>query len=194
METKQPEKLSARETQIARLAAQGLTDKEIARKVGVSITTIRTYWMRIRRKVGASNRAQAIVQAIEQGRTNDSQTTETNGSGVDAEALGVVAISAEGDILAANNSFLNMVGHDRSTLENEGLVWDDLVIEDPISHGDEPKSTDIPPQAGTLRHRDGHSIPVLATGATIDGNTGIDVSCVVDLSDAKPSTPSKSNT
>lgn len=53
--------LSARETEVLRLASRGLTDKEIAARVGLSLTTIRTYWERIRPKVKALNRAGAVA-------------------------------------------------------------------------------------------------------------------------------------
>ena len=54
--------LSAREWQIAELAAQGLTDKEIQRRLGLSASTISTYWKRIREKLQTVNRAQAIAK------------------------------------------------------------------------------------------------------------------------------------
>lgn len=54
--------LSAREWQIALLAAQGLTDKEIQRRLGLSSSTVSTYWKRIREKLHTVNRAQAIAR------------------------------------------------------------------------------------------------------------------------------------
>lgn len=53
--------LSTREHQIVALGAQGATDKEIACHLGLSIPTLRTYWMRIRNKVGATSRTHAIA-------------------------------------------------------------------------------------------------------------------------------------
>jgi DNA-binding CsgD family transcriptional regulator len=57
--------LSAGERRILALASQGLTDKEISREIGLCVSTIRTYWTRLRLKLGVVNRAQAIAQAIE---------------------------------------------------------------------------------------------------------------------------------
>ena len=45
-------KLSERESEVLRHAANGLVDKEIAVQMGVSVHTLRTYWVRIRGKLG----------------------------------------------------------------------------------------------------------------------------------------------
>lgn len=58
--------LSGREHQIIVAAAQGLTDKEIAKKYGVQLGTIRTYWERIRTKLGVANRAEAVARLMSQ--------------------------------------------------------------------------------------------------------------------------------
>ena len=48
--------LSAREREVCELAACGLPDKEIARRLGISITTIRTHLDHAFRKLGVTNR------------------------------------------------------------------------------------------------------------------------------------------
>ncbi|TMB97985.1 MAG: helix-turn-helix transcriptional regulator [Chloroflexi bacterium] len=48
--------LSARERQIAYLAADGLTCQEIADRLSVSVTTVRTHLAHIYEKLGARNR------------------------------------------------------------------------------------------------------------------------------------------
>src|SRR4051812_37715463 len=53
--------LSQRESEILQLAAEGLTDKEIAVRTGLSTATIRTYWDRIKEKLKAINRAHATA-------------------------------------------------------------------------------------------------------------------------------------
>jgi len=50
-------RLSEREREVARLVAQGLTDKEIARALGVSPTTVRTYIERLFEKLGIRRRS-----------------------------------------------------------------------------------------------------------------------------------------
>jgi len=50
-------RLSPREQETARLVAQGLSDKEIARHLNIATTTVRTHLENAFRKTGASNRA-----------------------------------------------------------------------------------------------------------------------------------------
>lgn len=57
--------LSPREWQAARMVAQGLADKEIARALQVSVTTVRTHLERSFRKLGVHNRA-GLVHALSQ--------------------------------------------------------------------------------------------------------------------------------
>lgn len=49
--------LSAREQQVARAVCEGLTDKEIARRAGVGVPTVRTYLRRIFGKLGIERRS-----------------------------------------------------------------------------------------------------------------------------------------
>lgn len=52
--------MSSRDISILGLAASGKADKQIASELGLSLSTVRTYWGRIREKLGASTRAQAV--------------------------------------------------------------------------------------------------------------------------------------
>lgn len=52
--------LSARERDVARLAACGLSDKEIARQLGISMATVRTHFDHAFRKLGVDNRMKLI--------------------------------------------------------------------------------------------------------------------------------------
>ena len=49
-------RLSEREREVAELAACGLHDKEIARRLGISITTVRTHIDHAFRKLNVNNR------------------------------------------------------------------------------------------------------------------------------------------
>jgi two-component system nitrate/nitrite response regulator NarL len=59
--------LSARERELLELAAAGLTTPEIARKLYLSPNTVKTYWQRLYEKLGASDRASAVAEAIRRG-------------------------------------------------------------------------------------------------------------------------------
>jgi two-component system nitrate/nitrite response regulator NarL len=59
--------LSARERELLELAAEGVTSAEIAKRLCLSPNTVKTYWQRLYEKLGASDRANAIAEAIRRG-------------------------------------------------------------------------------------------------------------------------------
>ena len=59
--------LTASELRVARLAADGLTNREIAAKLYLSSHTVQTHLRRIGEKLGVSNRAAAVKRGIELG-------------------------------------------------------------------------------------------------------------------------------
>jgi DNA-binding CsgD family transcriptional regulator len=58
--------LSPREEEIIELCVQGLTNEGIAERLGLSVGTVNTYWLRIRIKVGGSARTDTVVRVIQQ--------------------------------------------------------------------------------------------------------------------------------
>lgn len=58
-------KLSPRETQTAILLASGLRQEEIARRIGVSVNTVRGFLKALRLKMNAENNTQAVCRAIQ---------------------------------------------------------------------------------------------------------------------------------
>ena len=56
--------LSRRESEVAWLLAQGRTNKDIARRLGVSEVTVKVHMTSILRKLGARNRTQATVMLL----------------------------------------------------------------------------------------------------------------------------------
>jgi DNA-binding NarL/FixJ family response regulator len=59
--------LSPREMEILRLIARGLSNKEIAYKLGISPQTVKNHVTSILRKLGVSDRTQAAVYALRRG-------------------------------------------------------------------------------------------------------------------------------
>lgn len=53
--------LSDREREVLHLAAAGFLDKQIGQELGLSLNTLRTYWSRIRVKLGDASRAALVV-------------------------------------------------------------------------------------------------------------------------------------
>ena len=56
--------LSERERQLLSFAASGLTDTAIANRLGISETTVKTYWRRIRTKVGRFSRTEIVATVL----------------------------------------------------------------------------------------------------------------------------------
>jgi PAS domain S-box-containing protein len=63
----QPPRLSARELDVLKLAADGLTVNALAQQLVIEPSTVKTHLTHIYRKLGASDRAAAVAQALRQG-------------------------------------------------------------------------------------------------------------------------------
>lgn len=59
--------ISKRELEVLTLVAQGLSNQEIAEELFISISTVKTHTSNIYSKLGAKNRAGAIVEARNHG-------------------------------------------------------------------------------------------------------------------------------
>jgi LuxR family transcriptional regulator, maltose regulon positive regulatory protein len=62
-----PEPPSERELEVLALIAAGRSNQEIANKLFVSVTTVKTHVNNLYRKLGARSRTQAIARAREMG-------------------------------------------------------------------------------------------------------------------------------
>lgn len=69
--------LSEREREVLQLAASGFLDKQIGVELGVSLNTLRTYWTRIRSKLGDSPRA-ALAVAYVSSKVPDSSDDQSH--------------------------------------------------------------------------------------------------------------------
>lgn len=58
--------LSPREREILELASQGRTDEQIAQGMGISTSTVNSYWVRIRGKVGQYSRTELVGKVLRQ--------------------------------------------------------------------------------------------------------------------------------
>jgi DNA-binding CsgD family transcriptional regulator len=59
--------LSAREVQVLALAADGLSNPEIARELGLSALTVKSHLGRMTRRLGAHDRAHLVLLALRAG-------------------------------------------------------------------------------------------------------------------------------
>ncbi len=62
-----PHQLTAREHEVLRHMAQGQSNREIARQLGISAATVKVHVERVIAKLGVSDRTQAAVRAVELG-------------------------------------------------------------------------------------------------------------------------------
>lgn len=58
--------LSPREEEIVELCVEGLTNDAIAHRLGLSVGTVNTYWVRIKLKVGGFGRTDTVVKVIKE--------------------------------------------------------------------------------------------------------------------------------
>ena len=58
--------LSPREEEIVQLCVEGLTNDAIAHRLGLSVGTVNTYWLRIKLKVGGLGRTDTVVRVIKE--------------------------------------------------------------------------------------------------------------------------------
>jgi DNA-binding NarL/FixJ family response regulator len=62
-----PIDLSSRELEVLRQVASGLSDKQVARQLGISEKTVRSHLTRVYLKLQASNRVEAVINALRSG-------------------------------------------------------------------------------------------------------------------------------
>lgn len=66
-----PETLTGRETEVLRLIGQGLSNKEIARELGITEKTVKTHVSNILSKLGVLSRTQAALHAVRIGLVSE---------------------------------------------------------------------------------------------------------------------------
>ncbi len=60
-------KLTARQIELVRLICEGMTEKEVACRLGISPNTVAEHFAVINRKMGTRNRAMLGAEAVRQG-------------------------------------------------------------------------------------------------------------------------------
>jgi DNA-binding CsgD family transcriptional regulator len=77
--------LSPREDELLELCIEGLTNEAIAERMGVSIGTVNTYWLRIRLKVGGTAKTDTVARIIQE--KSDRALRDSNVARNDLELL-----------------------------------------------------------------------------------------------------------
>ena len=93
-----------------RLAASGMTDKEIAQATGLSLGTLRSHWDRMRARLGASSRGEVIARAAEEIRLLLANEVEILRHVLDAQGIFVWTANADGAVDYVNGWFEKFSG------------------------------------------------------------------------------------
>lgn len=70
-------KVSKRQAEVVSLVARGYLDKEIARQLGISLGTVKTYLSRLYRDNGFRNRAEAVAACLDEAKSVGRRTRTT---------------------------------------------------------------------------------------------------------------------
>ena len=106
--------LSPQERHILAMAAQGLADKQIAVKMGISPGTVRTYWQRMRDKTNSRSRSEILAQCMQKRHAETLEELRESTARLLAvfhgAAVGIALLAREGDILDVNPVFAKLLG------------------------------------------------------------------------------------
>lgn len=113
--------LSDREQQIVMLASEGLPDKAIALKLGLTPGTVRTYWVRLRAKTGTANRAELLSSVL--AAAISEYERERLRLGVQLEGLSQAVLLVDRDMCCrgANEAAAAIFGHPVENLLDKSL-------------------------------------------------------------------------
>lgn len=131
--------ISPREAQLLELSAGGLTDAEIAIRLQISASTVTCYWTRLRSKLGAKSRTEAVAIALRSQAESEARRIQLQvekagarpGTPDDADALseiveqapdGIFIASARGCFLYVNRQLARMFGYGPEDLVGEHLA------------------------------------------------------------------------
>jgi len=64
---KDPQQLHPRELEVLRVAARGLSNKEISHELSISVFTVQTHMVNILQKLDANSRTEAVLRALKEG-------------------------------------------------------------------------------------------------------------------------------
>jgi PAS domain S-box-containing protein len=109
---------------------------------------------------------------------------------VDANIIGIFISTREGDIIEANDAFLQMVGYDRADLAAGRVRWNDLTppewFDTTTRALAEIESTGTAhPYEKEYLHKDGSRVPVLVGAASLDNRRDRSVTFVLELTERK---------
>ena len=109
---------------------------------------------------------------------------------VDSNIIGIIISNSDGEVLEANNAFLDLVGYDRADLKSGYIDWKKITPPEfqraDIRAFQELKKSGVcgPFEKEYLR-KDGHRVPVMIGVAPLEGSPTRNVAFVLDLTERK---------
>lgn len=115
--------LSEREKEVLFLAAEGLTDKEISARLEIRTKTVRTYWDRIRAKLGAASRTQALSVALREALDDLEAREQRLRTFVNAMPIAFFAFDEDLTVLACNREAEALTGYSEAELKGSRKIY-----------------------------------------------------------------------
>lgn len=116
--------LSEREREVLFLAAEGLTDKEIAVRLRIGPKTVRTYWDRMRQKLGAASRTQALGIALRTAHSELERAEERLRLFVENMPYLFAALDEQMRIITYNQEAFRVFGYPHAEVIQAGLLYE----------------------------------------------------------------------
>jgi DNA-binding CsgD family transcriptional regulator len=114
--------LSPREQQIVVLAAEGLPDKNIAKQLGLTPGTVRTYWVRLRAKTNTRNRAELMSSVLADAIGGYERERLRLGLELHGLSQAVLVVDRRMCCRGANQAAADLFGHPVEFLLDKGLM------------------------------------------------------------------------
>ena len=106
--------LSEREREVLFLAGEGLTDKEIALRLDIGQKTVRTYWDRMRAKLGAASRTEVLAKSVQGAFNAVNESEQRLRKFVDSMPVAFCAFDDESNIILVNQECERVSGYPSS--------------------------------------------------------------------------------
>lgn len=114
--------LSEREKEVLFLAGDGLTDKEIARKLNIGPKTVRTYWDRMRAKLGAASRTEVLAKALQSAHDQLAASEQRIRMFVEHMPVLFNALDEDMNIMLANEECERLTGYTSEEILHQPLL------------------------------------------------------------------------
>ena len=124
--------LSEREKEVLFLAGEGLTDKEIALRLSIGAKTVRTYWDRMRAKLGAASRTEVLAKALQSAHDQLSASEQRIRMFVQSMPVVFHALDEDMNVIVANEESERI-----TQFTNEEILGQPLLTEHHIPEAEE---------------------------------------------------------